>query len=120
RSYPGRYYRHNRAWERSAAGALAAEDGVRRMVRDDEPYRTAMRHRSWPDQDEGRSGSEWCLPNHGSEDLHFSGRARFDREYRAQVPATGRWEPGRAQWGRLRVDRTQDGHPRQCHLRDEL
>ena len=40
--------------------------------------------------------------------------------HRAEVPGQGRRHTGRAQCRFVRVDRAQDGHPRQCHLRDEL
>ncbi len=82
------------------------------------------------------------LFDHRHQDLHLVGRARPDREHHpsrpgqdagragkleghlavrgAQVPGQRRRIARRAQCGVVRLDRAQDGHPRQFDLRDEL
>ncbi len=82
------------------------------------------------------------LQNHRHEDFHLRRRARSVGEYRpsgagahrrragrhqghialhrSEISAGGKWRHRRAQRGDLRLDRREDGHPRQRHLRDEL
>ena len=81
------------------------------------------------------------LRDHRHQDLHLRRRARPGREHRApgarapagragrhqghlavhraQVPARRRRQRRRAQRRQVRLDRAQDGHPRQRHLRDQ-
>ena len=113
-----------------------------RMVGHHEPDGAPLRHRPRADQDEGGAGGRRVLCAARAEDLHFRRRARSggkhrpsragqDRRrarrhqgpvavHRAQDPG----EPGRLARGPqrtvLRIDRAQDGHPRQPDLRDEL
>ena len=82
------------------------------------------------------------LQDHRHQDFHFRRRARSRREHRAsgagadrgraarhqgnfavhraQIPADRRRRARRAQRRVLRLDRREDGHPRQFHLRHEL
>ena len=88
---------------------------------------------------QGRPGRR-PLPHQRHQDLHHLGRARHGAEHHSpragaparcacrrerhlavpvpEVPRQRRWLPGRAQRPRVRVDRTQDGHPRQRHRGD--
>ena len=124
------------------AADLCAQDGLGRMDRDDEPDRAALRHRSRPDPHPRRAARRRVLCDHRHQDLHLRRRTRHGREHhpsgagqnprcarfveghlavhRAQISARCRWQAGGAQRGFLRLDRTQDGHSRQRHLRDEL
>ena len=121
---------------------LAAEDGRGRLDRHHEPDRAALRHRSRPAAHQGRSERRRQLQDLRPEDLHLGRRARHGRQHRpsgagphrgragrrqghlavhrAEVPARRRRQSGRAQRRLLRLDRGEDGHPRQFHLRHEL
>ena len=121
---------------------VRAEDGGRRMDRHHEPDRAAMRHGSGPAAHQGRQAGRRQLQDHGHQDLHLGRRARSGRQHhpsgagahrgrtsrhQGRVAVRGAEDPGqcrrlarRAQRRFLRLDRAQDGHPRQFHLRDEL
>ena len=121
---------------------VRAEDGGGRMDRHHEPDRAAMRHRSGPVAHQGGQAGRRQLQDHGHQDLHLGRRARSRRQHHpsgagpdrgrarrhqgrvavrgAENPGQCRRLAGRAQRRVLRLDRAQDGHPRQFHLRDEL
>jgi hypothetical protein len=124
-----------------AETGLFDEDRVGRMDRHHVPDRTALRHRPWHPQDEGRGQRRRQLRAERHQDLHQRRRARPRREHpapRARAPSgRARGHPGhlavpgaevpagcgrkarQAQRRQGRLDRTQDGHPRQRHLRDQ-
>ena len=138
----GRDRRAARARLARAEGELSAEDGRRRMDRHHEPDRAALRHRSRPVAHQGGEAGRRQLQDHRHQDLHLGRRARPGREHRpsgagahrrragrhqghlavrrAEVHGQGRRLARRAQRRHLRLDRREDGHPRQFDLRDEL
>ena len=127
---------------RGAEAHLSAEDDHRRVDRHDEPDRAALRHRPRPPQDQGDASERRRLRHHRAEDIHFRRRARSGREHhpsrarahrrragrnqgrfalsRAEDARQRRRVAGRAQRGRLRLDRAQDGHSRQFDRRAQL
>ena len=112
------------------------------MGRHHEPDRAAMRHRSRPVALPRRAAARRQLQDHRHQDFHFRRRARSDRQHHpsgagahrrcagrhqghfavhcAEILAHRRWRAGRTQRGVVRLDRREDGHPRQRHLRHEL
>ena len=129
--------RHGRA-----EGGLPAEDDRGPLDRHDESHRAALRHRSRAPAHQGGEAGRRQLQDHRHQDLHLRRRARPRREHRASRAGAhrgrARGHPGhhavhraedsaqrgrlarRAQRGLLRLDRGEDGHPRQLDLRDEL
>ena len=125
-----------------AEGRLSAEDDRGQLDRHHESDRAALRHRSRAAAHQGGQAGRRQLQDHRHQDLHLRRRARSGREHRpsragahrgrarrhprhhavhrAEDSAEGRRLAGRAQRGLLRLDRREDGHPRQRHLRDEL
>ena len=123
---------------------LPAEDDRRRVDRHDEPDRAALRHRSRPAAHQGGDAGRRQLQDHRHQDLHLRRRARSRREHRPSGAGAHRRRAARARKGIslfivpkipgrsrtaslgarngvvLRLDRREDGHPRQFHLRDEL
>ena len=67
-----------------------------RMDRHDEPDRAALRHRSRPDQDQGRAAGRRLLQDHRHQDLHLGRRARPRREHRPSRAGAHRRRAGRA------------------------
>ena len=126
-----------------AEGALPAEAGRRRMDRHDEPDRAALRHRPRPAAHQGGAAGRRQLQDHRHQDLHL-------RPASTTSPRTSSISCWRASKARrrarkgislfivpkfllnadgslgarngvvVRLDRGEDGHPRQLHLRDEL
>ena len=112
------------------------------MDRYHEPHRAALRHRLGPVAHQGGEAGRRQLQDHRHQDLHLRRRARSCRQYRApgarahrrragrhqghlavrgaQADGQGRRLARRAQRRLLRLDRREDGHPRQFDLRDEL
>ena len=121
---------------------VRAEDGGGRVDRHHEPHRAAMRHGSRPAAHQGGQAGRRQLQDHRHQDLHLGRRARSHREHhpsgagahrrrarRHQGRVAVRGAEGAGQCRRLarrtqrrvlRLDRAQDGHSRQFHLRDEL
>ncbi len=121
---------------------LSAQDGLRRMARHDEPDRAAMRHRSRPDPTQAEPQADGSYAITGTKIFISAGEHDLAENIihlvLAKTPGApesskgislfivpkflvdGRRHAGRAQCRFLRLDRAQDGHPRQCHLRDEL
>ena len=81
---------------RGAEADLPAEDDRGRLDRHHEPHRAALRHRSRPDQDQGRAERRRLLRDHRHQDLHLGRRARPDREHRPPRPRPHRGRAGRA------------------------
>ena len=128
--------------QRGAARDVPRQDGHRRVDRHDEPHRAAGRLRRRCAHHPGRPGRRRHVADHRPEDLHHLRRARPGRQHRppragprarrarrhqghlvlhrAQVPRRRRRHARRAQRRALRVDRAQDGHQRQPHLRARL
>ena len=101
-----------------------------------------MRHGSGAAQDQGRPARRRRLRHLRAKDFHFRRRARSLREHRSprarahrrradgheghfdvhrpQIPAQRGWVAWRPQRRVLRLDRAQDGHPRQRDLRAQL
>ena len=131
-----------RARLRRAEEEIPAEDDHRRMGRHHESHRAALRHRSRPVAHQGGEAAGRQLQDHRHQDFHFRRRAGSDREHhpsrarahrrragghqghfalhRAESAGEGRRLARRQERRRLRLDRREDGHPRQFHLRDEL
>ncbi len=74
------------SWQRSAAGALSAQAGERRMVGDDESHRATGRQRLGRAAHRGRPHHGWTarrqIPHRGAEDLYHLGRSRAGVQYR--------------------------------------
>ena len=114
----------------------------RRMDRHHEPDRAALRHRSRPAAHQGGEAGRRQLQDHRHQDFHLGRRARSGREHHpsgagahrrracrhqghlavrgAEDHGQGRRLARGPQRRQLRLDRREDGHPRQRHLRDEL
>ena len=125
-----------------AESAVPAQAHRRAMGRHNEPHRAAMRHRSRPGAHSRGAAARRQLQDYRHQDLHLRRRARSGREHhssragphrrraarhartvavhRPEILARRRRRARRAQCGVLRFDRREDGHPRQCDLRDEL
>ncbi len=126
-----------------AEGALSAEAGRRRMGRHHEPDRAAMRHRSRPGAHPRRAAGRRQLQDHpaprsssppastisprtSSISCWPASTARRPAPAAFRCSSCRRFLPDadgsarRAQRGVVRLDRREDGHPRQRHLRDEL
>ena len=74
-----------------AARSVPETDRRRPLDRHDVPDRAALRHRSRPAEDQGRTRRRRQLPHQRHEDLHHRRRARFHREHRAsRARATAR------------------------------
>ncbi len=112
------------------------------MDRHDESHRSALRHRSRAIAQQGGCPTGRLVSHHRHENLHLGRRARSRGEHRAsragadrgrarggqghlavrgaEVLAESRRHAGQAQRRLLRLDRGEDGHSRQFHLRHEL
>ncbi len=125
-----------------AEADLPAEDDRGPLDRHDEPDRAALRHRPRPAAHQGRAAGDGSYKISGQKIFISAGEhdlaenivhlvlARIEGAPEGTkgislfiVPkfllnADG--TPGRAQRRLLRLDRGEDGHPRQLHLRDEL
>ena len=121
---------------------VRAEDGGRRVGRHHESHRAAMRHRSRPAAHQGRQAGRRQLQDTGTKIFISAGEHDLTENIIHLVLARIEGAPagikgvslfvvpkilvnadgslGRAQRRHLRLDRTQDGHSRQFHLRDEL
>ena len=131
------------ARQRRAEAALPAEDDDRRVDRHDEPDRAALRHRSRSDQDARDPPAPTALIAITGQKIFISAGehdladniihlvlARIDGAPAGTkgislfvVPKFLVGDDGvarRAQRRLLRLDRAQDGHPRQFDLRDQL
>ena len=122
--------------------SLPAEDGRGRLDRHHEPDRAALRHRSRPAAHQGRAARRRQLQDLRPEDLHLRRRARPCRQHHPPGARPHRRRAERASRASrcsscrsscstptairasatrlLRLDRGEDGHPRQRHLRHEL
>ena len=127
---------------RGPARDLPAQDGHRRVDRHHEPDRVQRRIRRRRPHHQGRPRRGRDVAHHRPEDLHQLRRARPRREHRApgagpgagcaarhqghlvlhrsEVPGRRRRLRRRAQRRGVRVDRAEDGHQRQPHVRDGL
>ena len=126
-----------------AEGDLRAQDGVGRMERHHEPDRAALRHRSRPDPHQGgAAGATAATRITGTKIFISAGEHDLADNIIHLVLAKRAGAPdnvkgislfivpkflvnedgslGRAQRRLVRLDRGQDGHPRQRDLRDEL
>src|SRR5262249_32473928 len=127
---------------RCAEEKIRAKNGGRRLDWHDESHRAALRHRSWPAAYESSETERRKLQDHRYQNFYLCGRARpfaehhpsRPRPYRrraggyegyiavrgAEVSCKGRWLNRRAQRSHLRLNRRENGHPRQFDLRYEL
>ena len=141
-AHPGRHRPADAPRRRGAEGALPQEDGDGGVDRHHEPHRAAGRLRRGGRAHQGRARGRRQLPHHRHEDLHLLRRPRHGRQHRppgarpgarcasrhqghlvlhrAEVPPERGRLHRRAQRRRVRVDRAQDGHQGQPHLRHEL
>ena len=142
-AHAGRHRRAARACLARAEGQVPAEDGGRRLDRHHEPDRAALRHRSRPAAHARRcKQSDGSYKITGTKIFISAGEHDLSENIVHLVLARIEGAPagtkgislfvvpkimvkddgslGRAQWRHLRLDRREDGHPRQRHLRDEL
>ncbi len=73
--HPRRLFGHPRRRLGGAERALSPQARQRRVDRDHEPHRAAVRHRSWPHPHQGRRRRRRLLPHHRREDLDQRRRA---------------------------------------------